>query len=193
MDTTFSPFGMDSDEWPPLWAALLSSNYEAAAALLSEGIELDSLIEENGDTFLHRAAQAGDLTMVQFFLKHGCPLSLEQFDYLEHTPLIRAAEAGQTEAVDYLLWKEANPNACNEARIGSTALIEAVRGGHVEIVKLLLEAGADPSTPGWMQLTAFDHCENLIARLPGQATARRIKELLDVSIAVNPSNRGSPP
>ena len=189
MTSTFSPYDMDSDDWPPLWAALLVSDFQAAEALLSQGAELDSIIEENGDTFLHRAAQAGDLTMVQFFLKHGCPLSLEQFDYLEHTPLIRASKAGRTEVADYLLWKGANPNACHVARIGSTALIEAVREGHVEIVELLLEAGANPTTRGWMQLTAHDHCGNPIARLPHQSTARRIKELFDKSWG-NANRRG---
>jgi ankyrin repeat protein len=179
MATTFSPYGMDSDDWPPLWAALLRPNYQVAEKLLSEGAELDSLIEENGDTFLHRAAQEGDLDMVQFFLKHGCPLSLEQFDYLEHTPLIRACKKGHFEVAEYLLSKGANPNACNEARIGSTALIEAVRGGHLPIVKLLLEAGANPFAQGWMQLTAYDHCERLIGHSPNLSPPRKVKDLLD--------------
>ena len=157
----FNPYDMDSDEWPPLWAALLAGNLEEAKRLIGSGANLDDLIEEKGDTLLHRAAQSGDLATVNFFLKHGCPRTLESFDYISHTPLIRAAANGQTAIVDLLLWKGANPNAHEECRIGNTALREAVRGGYVEIVALLLEAGGDPTIPGWMQLTAVDQAAEL--------------------------------
>lgn len=179
MATPFNPYDMDADDWPPLFAALFRSDYDAASKLLREGSELDLLIEENGDTFLHRAAQDGNLDIVQFFLNHGCPLSLEEFDYLEHTPLMRACREGHVEVAEYLLSKGADPNACDEARIGTTALIEAVKGGHLHVVKLLLDAGANPNAKGWMQLTAYDRCESLIAHSPNLTPPRRIKELLD--------------
>ena len=152
---------MDSEEWPPLWAALLDGDLAEAGHLIAKGAMLDDLIEESGDTFLHRAAQRGDLKLVNFFLKHGCPRSLESFDYISHTPLIRAAASGQTEVVDILLQKGANPNANQKSRSGNPALREALKGSYVEIVALLLEAGGDPTIPGWMQLTAVDKASGL--------------------------------
>jgi len=189
MFTTFSPYDMDMENWPPLWAALLTGDERAAGKLLAEGAKLDDLIEADGNTFLHRAAQNGDLKLVHFFLNHGCPLSLESFDCLEHTPLIWASKNGHAEVVDYLLWKGADPNACLEARIGTTALIEAVKGGHAEVVKLLLEAGGDPSIKGWMQLTAHDHCESLIATPAGQAKGIQIQNLLAGALPKGGSSR----
>lgn len=147
---------LQDGEFPPLYAALSDRDFAAATNLISEGARLDDLIEDDGDTFLHRAAQNGDLPMVDFFLNYECPTTLEQFDYISNTPLIRAADNGRTEVVDRLLAARANPNAHDESRVGNTAIREAVRGGHVEIVSLLLRAGADPTIPGWMGISAVD-------------------------------------
>lgn len=141
---------------PPLYEALQDRDFATAANLISEGAKLDELIEDDGDTFLHRAAQDGDLEMVDFFLDHKCPATLESFDYISNTPLIRAADGGRTEVVVRLLAARVNPNANDEERIGNTAIREAVRSGHTEIVSLLLRAGADPTIPGWMNISAVD-------------------------------------
>jgi ankyrin repeat protein len=100
------------------------------------------------------------------------PASLEQFDYISNTPLIRAAEKGQTEVVVRLLAARVNPNAHDEDRIGNTAIREAVRGGHAEIVSLLLRAGADPTIPGWMAISAVDQ-----AWYEVQATHETLREI----------------
>ena len=100
--------------------------------------------------------RTGDLKMVDFFLDHDCPGTLEQFDYIQQTPLIRAADSGRTDVVVRLLAARVDPNAHDRERIGNTAIREAVRGGHTEIVSLLLRAGADPTIPGWMAISAVD-------------------------------------
>ena len=147
---------LEEGDLPLLYEALQDRDFKTAARLLLEGAKLDDLIEDNGDTFLHRAAQDGDLEVVDFFLKHECPATLEQFDYISETPLIRAAHNGRTEVVVRLLAAGVNSNAHDEDRIGNTAIREAVRGGHAEIVSLLLGAGADPTIPGWMAISAVD-------------------------------------
>lgn len=147
---------LQDGDFPPLYMALWDRDFEAAAKLISEGARLDELIEDDGNTLLHDAAQNGDLQMVDFFLNHECPVTLEQFDYISKTPLIRAADHGRTEVVVRLLAARVNPNAHDEARVGNTAIREAVRGGHAEIVSLLLQAGADPTIPGWMAISAVD-------------------------------------
>ncbi len=147
---------LEDGDLPPLYEALQDRDFEAAAKLISDGANLDDLIEDDGDTFLHRAAQDGDLEMVDFFLEHECPATLERFDYSSNSPLIHAADKGRTEVVVRLLAARVNPNAHDADRVGNTAIREAVRGGHTEIVSLLIRAGADPTIPGWMAISAVD-------------------------------------
>ena len=146
----------EEGDLPPLYEALLVRDFESAARLISAGAKLDDLIQDDGNTVLHDAAQNGDLRMVNFFLDHECPGTLESFDYISNTPLIRAAHNGRTEVVARLLAARVNPNAHDEDRIGNTAIREAVCGGYTEIVSLLLRAGADPTIPGWMAISAVD-------------------------------------
>jgi ankyrin repeat protein len=61
-----------------------------------------------------------------------------------HTPLMRAAKEGRSDAVKVLLERGAVVNA--RAMDGSTALTAAARTGNADMVKLLLEKGADPSS-----------------------------------------------
>lgn len=161
---------------PPLWSALSEWDFETAGSLIEKGARLDDLIEENGGSFLHNAARRGDLPMVDFFLQHDCPKTLEQFDYIHETPLICAANHGQTEVVARLLSARVNPNARDEQQVGNTAIREAVRGGHTEIVSLLLQAGADPTIEGWMAISAVDQAWYEVNG--SQETVREIRALL---------------
>ena len=167
---------LEEGELPPLYEALQDRDFELAARLIKEGAKLDDLIEDDGNTFLHDAAQAGDLKMVDFFLDHECPATLESFDYISNTPLIRAADSGRTEVVVRLLAARVNPNANDEERVGNTAIREAVRSGHAEIVSLLLRAGADPTIPGWMNISAVDQAWYSIKGT--HETMREIRALL---------------
>ena len=167
---------LEDGDFPPLYEALQNRDFETAAQLISEGAKLDELIETDGDTFLHRAAQDGDLEMVDFFLKHECSVTLEQFDYISNTPLIRAVDNGMTEVTVRLLAARANPNAHDEEGSGNTAIREAVRGGHTEIVSLLLRAGADPTIPGWMRISAVDQAWYSIKG--SHETMREIRSIL---------------
>lgn len=152
----FDPYSLEVENFPPLYSAFLGRDFRVAQRLIDEGAQLDDLIESDGDTFLHRASQGGDLEMVSFYLKNGCPITLEQFDYISQTPLIRASANGQVEVVRRLLKAKVDPNRHEADRAGNTAIREAVRGGYVEIVSLLLRAGADPTIRGWMNLSAVD-------------------------------------
>uniref|UniRef100_A0A1X7T4P7 Uncharacterized protein n=1 Tax=Amphimedon queenslandica TaxID=400682 RepID=A0A1X7T4P7_AMPQE len=59
------------------------------------------------------------------------------------TALIEAARGGNSDVVELLLKKGADPSHSNYR--GDTALIEAARGGNCDVVELLLKKGADPS------------------------------------------------
>lgn len=163
---------MELGDFPPLYEALTNRDFDLAAKLISNGARLDDLVEGDGHTFLHDAAQNGDLEMVEFFLNHDCPASVEQFDCIQQTPLTRAADNGQTEVVVRLLAARANPNAHDEDGVGNSAIHEAVRGGHREIVSRLLAAGADPTIAGWMSISAVDQ-----AWLEVRGTRETIREI----------------
>lgn len=70
------------------------------------------------------------------------------------SPLISAAEKGQTEAVKFLL--KYNCAIDFQSHHGKTALIRAVEEGHVEVVRLLTEAGADLEIKTDEGMTALD-------------------------------------
>src|SRR5688572_20836407 len=103
------PYNLDESKLPPLWNALNERDFLEAQRLIAEGACLDDIIEEGGDTFLHRAAQENHLQMVKFYLDHDCPKTIESFDYIAQTPLIRASAHGHTEVVVRLLSARANP------------------------------------------------------------------------------------
>lgn len=168
---------LEDGDYPPLYEALQSRDFESAAKLISEGAKLDDLIADDGNTFLHDAAQDGDLKMVDFFLDHECPSTLESFDYISNTPLIRAADNGRMEVVVRLLAARVNLNAHDEDRAGNTAIREAVRSGYTEIVSLLLRAGADPTIPGWMAISAVDQAWSEVEGT--HETMRAIRVLLE--------------
>jgi ankyrin repeat protein len=174
----FDPYNMEEDERPLLWTALRDRDCSTAQNLIAAGAHLDDIIEEDGCTFLHRAAEENDLVMVDFYIDCGCPQTLETFDYISQTPLIWASAHGHTNVVARLLLAGANPNAHDERRIGNTALREAVRGGHIEVVSLFLHAGGDPTIPGWMAISAVDQAYYEIDGGLESPNAVRIQEML---------------
>lgn len=169
---------MENDTRSLLRDALDARDFILAAGFLSPGASLDDLIEEDGDSLLHRAAQDGDLEMAGFYLQHGCPKTLEAFDYIEQTPLIHASKNGHIVMVSRLLAAGARPNANNKERIGNTAIREAVRHGHAKIVELLLRAGADPKIPGWMGMSALDQAHHSVEGGLNSVNTRAIQAML---------------
>jgi len=165
-------------DFEDLFAALKARDFDAARPLLETRGGPDGAIADDGDTFLHDAAQRGDTEAVAFLLEWACPRCLATFDDLGKTPLIHAAENGHAEVVAQLLAAGADPNANDESDIGNTAIREAVRGGYVDIVRTLLKAKADPRIPGWMQLTAVDQAWSEVRGGLDSPQAQAIQKLL---------------
>ena len=90
------------------------------------------------------------------------------------TALEFAAWAGQTNAVEFLLDKNANINATNV--FGDSVLMDAVREGQTEVVKLLLARGANVSVEDLMGFSALDEAKRngnvAIVQLLQQAGAK---------------------
>mgnify|MGYP000932808922 CR=1 FL=1 len=91
---------------------------------------------------IHQAAALGDAKALRHLLAQE-PDAARRRDARRNTPLHRAAERGQAEAVSLLLAAGADPNA--QADDGEAPLHRAARGGHREAAAVLLGAGADAS------------------------------------------------
>lgn len=96
------------------------------------------------------------------------PFDLEARDERGRTPLIQAAEAGDTATVRELLAQGAKVNARDECRW--TALMRAAHHGHAEIVEALLAAGAnlhvrDKAGYSLLMVTAANNHAALLRRL----------------------------
>ena len=101
-----------------------ASNKSAASvlALLAAGADPNTT-DKTGNTPLHMAAQAGDLTLVQALLAKGAKQDARTADPPAGARGFFRAPAG-----------------------GQIPLLAAARGGHIAVMKALLEAGSDPKT-----------------------------------------------
>lgn len=87
------------------------------------------------DELFVASVEAGELTMVDFFLKNGA-----EIDTSAGLALNYASLHGDLKLVKYLVEKGANINI---EPFVATPLSEAVQGGHLEVVKYLVEKGAN--------------------------------------------------
>jgi ankyrin repeat protein len=106
---------------------------------------------------LHRAAAAGDCSLVQELLRGGC--AINAFDTLGLTPLHYAVRGEHLAVVDLLLRSGADVDAHDERVIGNTPLNDAAGECSLRMVRKLVESGADPTIRGWMQISALDRAK----------------------------------
>ena len=175
--TELDPNGVCEFGWSPLAFAVYSGKPRMVKLLMELGGLVERCEFEPDSTVLHEAAERGFAEVVKILLDAGGKRFLEEFDYVDRTPLMCAAQNGNLDIASRLIDAGANVNAHNEARAGDTALSVAVSQKNQEMVKLLLEAGADPRVHGWMRMTPLDRAKEL-KRPPGP----QILELLENAI-----------
>lgn len=108
---------------------------------------------ENGATPILRAAQSGDLVLINLLREHGADPNLATDDGV--TPLMVAAGIGWVEGVTYewspaqtlevvkLLIELGNDVNARDTAEGRTALMGAAHKGRTDVIRTLVEAGAD--------------------------------------------------
>lgn len=102
--------------------------------------EIQKLLEANSKHYqLVSAAKAGDLKGMEALLTQNVPVNI---DVLGITPLIAATDAGQKEAVQFLLKRGADIN--QQGIYGYTPLMFAAENGSKDLVKILLKNKANP-------------------------------------------------
>ena len=167
------------DYMTSFYDAVSGRDFVSARALVDAGHTLDQEPSDDGYTLLHRAVQQGDVDAVQFLVTAGCVKALNMFDYVQHTPLIWAAEEGWLEIARILIDAGADVNAHNAERIGNTAIREAVRAGDLRMVELLLSAGANPTIRGWMQVDAVFEAKIQLKEKPSSEVRQKILAVLE--------------
>jgi hypothetical protein len=117
-------------------------------ALIDEGVDVNEREASSGASALHNVLQTspedgGDhgrtLEAARMLIEAGADIHAEDED--GETPLLTAAEWGNTEAVRLLLAKGAPADSANQG--GKTPLFAACEEGHLDMAKLLHSAGAD--------------------------------------------------
>jgi uncharacterized protein len=98
------------------------------------------MIKKGGSTPLLFAARVGDLASARLLIAAGAKANDAAPD--GNSALVLAAHSGQGAVAEFLLDKDANPNA---AGAGYTALHAAVLRGDGSLVKALLAHGANPN------------------------------------------------
>lgn len=166
---------VDSRGWTKLMIAVEHADFEAAAALVESGCDVDIENTMISRTALMLAAERGHDKLVELLLTRGdvnkqnssgmtalmlaarqTRLStvkllvahdshLNTKDAFGRTALMHATETGQTTAVTFLLGTGACDIDATDAE-GLTAFIMAARFGHPQIVRALLKAGCKTDT-----------------------------------------------
>ena len=121
---------------------------------------------------LHFAAADGDIKQMKKLISEDYDLNAFDED-LGKTPLHYAAENNHIQAVQLLVQAGADVNANDTAKIGNTPLGEIAQTCSYEMAKILIDAGSNPTTPGWMWLTALDRAERR-----KKTEGRRVYDLL---------------
>lgn len=93
-----------------------------------------------GRTFLHRAAERGDIEIARILLEYGADIDAVELES-GGTPLAAAAREGQVEMVRFLIERGADPAVPTESP-WATPLAWAEKKGHREIADILRKHGA---------------------------------------------------
>lgn len=124
----------------PLGMAISLGRMELAEYLIDKGADINR--QDNiGRTFLHKAAENGNLAAVKFLVEKGARLDV--LDKWNDTPLHVAANVkvnkGHIEVVDYLVKNGADINLTHNY----TPIHLAITRGNLDMVKCLIDNGAD--------------------------------------------------
>ena len=119
--------------------AILSQQENAVKLLVNAGANC-TLQDHAGTHPLERAAQLGNLTIVNSLLQNLSHVN--EANAQKNTPLILAAQRGYTDIMEALIKKGADIKHRNKT--SHTAIMLASKNGHLSAVKLLLKYGADP-------------------------------------------------
>ena len=137
--------GLDIDSrgetlgFTPLMVCIKFGQLEAAKYLLEKGADESSKTTPGRISLLSLASAAGSIAAIEMLLSHGC--NIDSRDSGGDTPLMHATRLGNTEVVEHLLAKGANPLLRNTSDLGLLHL--AVLSDNVLTIKAVLSTNLD--------------------------------------------------
>ncbi|XP_071323712.1 ankyrin repeat and SOCS box protein 2-like isoform X2 [Trachinotus anak] len=141
----------DDEGWIALHEAAFYGQLQCVRILIRAHPDSVNRCNLRNQTALPLAAERGNVSCVDFLLKHGANPNIANKD--RETPLLTACQHPNEAIVDLLLRSGAQVNHCCSQ--GLTALHEACRHGRPELCRMLLEAGANLQTKNIYGLQPF--------------------------------------
>ncbi|CAF0842356.1 unnamed protein product [Adineta steineri] len=140
----------------PLHLACQNGSLETIQLLISNGANF-KVRNQNGSNCLHIACQNSHLNIVQWLIEKQ-NANINEFDYMNSTPIHYAAANGNEHIINYLLDKQAKIIIDNN---GNTPLHVAAENGHHNVCVVLIERNCcSLLAVNNQQLTAADLAEN---------------------------------
>jgi ankyrin repeat protein len=124
-----------------MYRAIILGETANARTLITKDPEVLKLFVIN-KSWLHWAAQEGNIELMELFVKAGIPIDLLTSDGAD-TPLETAAGFGHYEACKWLIDHGADVN--HGLGKSSTPVIDAIYSKSLELVELFVQRGADLS------------------------------------------------
>lgn len=162
----------EGNSFSPLHCAVMNDNESAAEMLIETfGPAIVNATDSQSRTSLHAAAYTDHVECLQLLLGHNAQVNA--IDMLGKTPLMMAAENGQTNAVEVLV-SSAKADLTLQDAHRNTALHLACSKGHETSVLLILEKVTDRN---------LINCTNAVLQTPLHVAARNgltvvVQELL---------------
>ena len=156
-----------SDYTEALDIAAMLGRMEIIRIFLDAGVDIDAIVGRAG-TLLHRAAERGQIPLVEFLLESGAAIDARNTNpdnYYERQwiPLMFAISENQIPIFQLLLDAGADINVCDTQ--GRTPLLLAIENGRQSMSERLIEMGAN------LELADKEGCTALIlAALEGHKT-----------------------
>jgi len=119
-----------------IWGGNYPTDPALIRTLYERGLDLNRA-NWIGRTFLHSAAEKGDIAAARTFIELGANIEAIELDF-DTTPLGSAARKGQQEMVEFLLAQGADARAPADAPWG-LALVQAEKEGHENVAVRLKE------------------------------------------------------
>jgi ankyrin repeat protein len=121
----------------PLFAALLTEDFDMASLLLRCGSNINMLVDNEGWGLLHQASYYGRIDLVQILLDHSADVNLP--GYKHFTPLALACTRGDLEISRLLVQHGADVNSRNGSYRTPLMFVKE----SLDIAHLLIDNGAD--------------------------------------------------
>lgn len=142
----------------PLMIAISNNTASGIRQLLNAGADLERPQSGTGRTPLGFAAVYKDNTAARVLLDYGADVNAA--DAAGTTPLMSAAENGDTGMVHLLIGAKADIDRQRKAGNNETALMKAAQKGSSDVVRVLLSAGANPILTDSFNKTALRYAES---------------------------------